>query len=112
MDRREGALVAGSTRQGRAGATATLGSEAYERRLERYRPELTAFGYRMLGSAFEAEDAVQETFLRAWRNLDGFEGRWSSLRSWLYRIATNVCVDMLGSRERRARPMDLAMHRF
>jgi RNA polymerase sigma-70 factor (ECF subfamily) len=74
--------------------------------LEQYRRELTGYAYRMLGSSFEAEDAVQETMLRAWRNLDKFEGR-SSLRSWLYRIATNVCMDLLGARERRARPMDL-----
>jgi RNA polymerase sigma-70 factor (ECF subfamily) len=60
----------------------------------------------MLGSSFEAEDAVQETMIRAWRNLERFEGR-AALRSWLYRIATNVCIDMLNSRKRRALPMDL-----
>ncbi len=74
--------------------------------LERHRKELTAYCYRMLGSPFEAEDAVQETMIRAWRNLDRFEGR-SALRSWLYRIATNVCFDAMKGRERRARPMDL-----
>ena len=77
-----------------------------ERSLEQHRSELTGYCYRMLGSPFEAEDAVQETLIRAWRNHDRFEGR-AALRSWLYRIATNVCLDMLGSRERRARPMDL-----
>jgi RNA polymerase sigma-70 factor (ECF subfamily) len=77
-----------------------------ETTLEQHRSELRAYAYRMLGSPFEADDAVQETLLRAWRNLDRFEGR-SSLRSWLYRIATNVCLDMLGGKERRATPMDL-----
>jgi RNA polymerase sigma-70 factor (ECF subfamily) len=74
--------------------------------LERHRRELTGYCYRMLGSPFEAEDAVQETLLRGWRARERFEGR-SSLRSWLYRIATNVCLDMLDGRKRRARPMDM-----
>src|SRR5205814_6539917 len=74
--------------------------------LELYRRPLTGYCYRMLGSSFEADDAVQETMVRAWKGIDGFEGR-SALRSWLYRIATNVCLDMLRGRDRRARPLDL-----
>jgi RNA polymerase sigma-70 factor (ECF subfamily) len=74
--------------------------------LEPFRRELTGYCYRMLGSGFEAEDAVQEAMLRAWRNAETFEGR-SSVRSWLYRIATNVCIDMQRSVQRRARPMEM-----
>ena len=81
------------------------GHGAPEDELEAHRPELTAYCYRMLASPFEAEDAVQETMIRAWRASERFEGR-ASLRSWLYRIATNVCLDMLKGRERRAMPMD------
>ncbi len=74
--------------------------------LEHYRRELTGYCYRMLGSGLEAEDAVQETMLRAWRHADRFEGR-SSHRSWLYRIATNVCIDMHRQVQRRGRPMEM-----
>ena len=74
--------------------------------LEQHRAELTGYCYRMLGSAFDAEDAVQDTMVRAWRNAEKFEGR-SSVRTWLFRIATNVCLDMIGGKQRRARPMDV-----
>lgn len=84
----------------------TIAAASVEEGLEQHRRELTAYCYRMLGSPFEAEDAVQETLLRAWRARERFEGR-AALRSWLYRIATNVCFDLLEGRKRRARPMDL-----
>src|SRR5579859_7850621 len=84
----------------------TAATEVSPDNLEQYRRELTGYCYRMLGSGFEAEDAVQETMLRAWRHSEGFEGR-SSVRSWLYRIATNVCIDMHRHVQRRARPMEM-----
>jgi RNA polymerase sigma-70 factor (ECF subfamily) len=74
--------------------------------LEEHRAALTGHCYRMLGSAAEADDAVQEAMVRAWRNLERFEGR-ASLRTWLYRIATRVCLDALSDRSRRERPVDL-----
>lgn len=82
-------------------------TEGVDTQLERHRSELTGYCYRILGSPFEAEDAVQETLVRAWRGYDRFEGR-ASLRSWLYRIATNVCFTMSKGSQRRARPMDLS----
>ncbi|WP_314615425.1 sigma-70 family RNA polymerase sigma factor [Streptomyces stackebrandtii] len=86
---------------GEAAARATVAE------LEEYRGELTRYCYRMLGSYAEAQDAVQEALVRAWRNAERFEGR-SSLRSWVYRIVTNVCLDALASGKRRALPMDLS----
>ncbi len=85
---------------------AVAGSEVRPEDLELHRRQLTGYCYRMLGSFSEADDAVQETMVRAWRGIDGFEGR-STVRSWIYRIATNVCLDMLRGRQCRARPMDL-----
>ncbi len=84
-----------------------IASDTAPAELEQHRGELTGYCYRMLGSAIESEDAVQDTLIRAWRSLDSFDGR-SSLRTWLYRIATNVCIDMLNSRKRRALPMDMS----
>jgi RNA polymerase sigma-70 factor (ECF subfamily) len=72
---------------------------------EAHRAVLTGHCYRMLGSVVDAEDAVQDTMIRAWRSLSGFDGR-ASLRTWLYRIATNVCLDTLSDRTRRARPIE------
>ncbi|GAA5044705.1 sigma-70 family RNA polymerase sigma factor [Nocardia callitridis] len=100
----------GSTRPARserqAGTTTTLDPDVLAS-FERHRRELCAYAYRMLGSSFEAEDAVQETFTRAWKSYAAFEGR-ASLRSWLYKITTNVCLDMIDGPQRRARPMDLS----
>ena len=78
---------------------------AFERLIEPYRGELQAHCYRMLGSVHDAEDAMQDALLRAWRGLSGFEGR-SSLRSWLYRIATNTCLDAIARRPKRVLPVD------
>jgi RNA polymerase sigma-70 factor, ECF subfamily len=86
--------------------TNALAQEIRPEDLEPYRRQLTGYCYRMLGSSFEAEDAVQETMVRAWQHSASFEGR-AAVKSWLYRIATNVCLDMLRGRQRRAEPMDL-----
>ena len=87
-------------------ASVTVRPGELDLRLEQHRSELTGYCYRMLGSAFDAEDAVQETMVRAWRGLDRFEGR-AALKSWLYKIATNVCLDILNGKERRIRPLEL-----
>ncbi len=89
-----------------SGATVPTDHGALGQELEQHRPSLTAYCYRMLGSPFEAEDAVQETFLRAVRAIDRFEGR-AAMATWLHRIATNVCLDMLRGKRARMRPMEL-----
>ncbi len=86
--------------------TATLEADELGPELDRHRVALTAHCYRMLGSGFEADDAVQETLVRAWKSYDRFEGR-SQMSTWLHRIATNVCLTMLEGRQRRARPVEL-----
>src|SRR2546421_12528620 len=90
--------------------SAALAQGDLERQLEQHRGELIGYCYRMLGSPFEAEDAVQDTFLRAWRGYERFEGR-AALRSWLDRIATNVGSDIASARGRRRRPLDTGLHR-
>src|SRR3954464_11615840 len=84
----------------------SMAAGTIELELDTYRRELTGYCYRMLGSGFEAEDAVQETMVRAWRATDSFEGR-AAVRSGVSRIAPNVCLDMLRGRQRRARPMEM-----
>src|SRR6266516_965646 len=79
--------------------------DAYRRLVEPHRTELHAHCYRMLGSVHDAEDALQEALLRAWRGLARFEGR-SSLRSWLYKIATNTCLTAIARRPKRVLPID------
>src|SRR6187401_1504135 len=86
--------------------SATDISASVEAALESHRRALTGYCYRMLGSGSEAEDAVQETMVRAWRAADSLHAR-GALKSWLYRIASNVCFDMLNNAQRRAQPMDL-----
>src|SRR6201990_2831994 len=86
---------------------ALTGESTIEQDMERLRPGLTGYCYRMLGSGFEADDATQETLLRAWRRSDTLADR-AALKSWIFSIATNVCLDQIDARKRRARPVDLA----
>src|SRR5215468_8468438 len=97
-------MIAGPAQSAALVATAVAGDEeAFRRLTDLHRRELTVHCYRMLGSLDDADDAVQDTMVKAWRGLPGFAGR-SSLRAWLYRIATNVCLDALDHRARRVLP--------
>src|ERR1700761_3703158 len=89
-----------------SGTNRSAGDLALEGEMERLRPNLTGYCYRMLGSGFEAEDATQETLLRAWRRSDTLADP-AAVKSWLFSIATNVCLDQIDARKRRARPVDL-----
>src|SRR3979411_1265126 len=86
-------------------APSALDSASFQELIEPYRSELHAHCYRMLGSVHDAEDALQDALLRAWRALSQFEGR-SSLRSWLYTIATNTCLNLIARRPKRVLPID------